>query len=68
MSAFTTGMTLKWSRIVKRVEEADETVLWLELISDGRLLPADMIKDLLAESNEITAIMVASRKSASSGN
>ncbi len=48
------------------VEEADETVLWLELIRDGQLLPADRIKDLLAEANEITAIMVASRKTASS--
>ena len=47
------------------VEEADETVLWLELIVDGGLLPAERIKDLLAEANEITAIMVASRKTAS---
>jgi hypothetical protein len=30
------------------------------------ILPADRIKDLLAEANEITAIMVASRKTASS--
>ena len=48
------------------VEEADETMLWLELVGDGGLLPADRIKDLLAEANEITAIMVASRKTASS--
>jgi four helix bundle protein len=48
------------------VEEADETVLWLELIMDGGLLPAERIRDLLAETNEITAIMVASRKTASS--
>ena len=48
------------------VEEADETVLWLELIIDGELLPAGKVKDLLAEANEITAIMVASRKTASS--
>jgi len=48
------------------VEEADETVLWLELIMDGGLLPAERIRDLLAEANEITAIMVASRKTASS--
>ena len=47
------------------VEEADETVLWLELIIDGGLLPAERIKDLPAEANEITAIMVASRKTAS---
>lgn len=42
------------------VEEADETVLWLELIVDGGLLPAERIRELLAGANEITAIMVAS--------
>jgi four helix bundle protein len=48
------------------VEEADETLLWLELIGEGGLLPGERIKDLLAEANEITAIMVASRKTATS--
>ena len=48
------------------VEEADETVLWLELIRESQLLPESRIKDLLAEANEITAIMVASRRTASS--
>ena len=48
------------------VEEADETMLWLELIGEGGLLPWNRIEDLLAEANEITAIMVASRKTASS--
>lgn len=48
------------------VEETDETVLWLERIIDGELLLADKVKELLAEANEITAIMVASRKTASS--
>ena len=48
------------------VEEADDTMLWLELVGDGGLLPADRIKDLLTEADEITAIMVASRKTASS--
>ncbi len=48
------------------VEEADETVLWLELMRDGQLLPESRIRDLLTEANEITAIMVASRKTASS--
>jgi len=48
------------------VEEADETVLWLELIQDGKLLPENRVGNLLEEANEITAIMVASRKAASS--
>ena len=50
------------------VEEADETVLWLELINEGKLLPENMVTDLLTEANEITAIMVASRKTASQNN
>ncbi len=48
------------------VEEADETVLWLELIQDGKLLPENRVGNLLEEANEITAIMVASRKTDSS--
>ena len=48
------------------VEEADETVLWLELIKDRKLLPENRVGNLLEEANEITAIMVASRKTDSS--
>jgi four helix bundle protein len=43
-------------------EEADETALWIELITEGGLLPAPKTRELLAEANEIVAIMVASRK------
>ena len=48
------------------LEEADETLLWLELISEGNLLPPRRVDPLLNEANELVAIMVASRKSASS--
>jgi len=48
------------------LEEADETLLWLELISEANLLPPKRIDPLLAEANELVAIMVVSRKSASS--
>ena len=48
------------------VEQADETVLWIELIQDGKLLPENRVGNFLEEANEITAIMVASRKTASS--
>lgn len=43
------------------IEEADETVLWLELIAEGNVLPEKQIKPLLAEANEIVAIMNSSR-------
>ena len=46
------------------VEEADESAYWLELIIEGDLLGANLVEPLLQEANELTAIMVASRKSA----
>jgi four helix bundle protein len=45
-------------------EEADECAFWLELIIEGGLLKAARVGKLLQEANEITAIMVASRKGA----
>ena len=45
------------------LEEADETLLWLELIHEAKLLPGKRIAPLLLEANELVAIMVASRKS-----
>src|SRR2546429_6196180 len=42
-------------------EEADETGFWLELVVDAGLLTAAGVKPLLAEPDEITAILVASR-------
>jgi four helix bundle protein len=46
-------------------EEADETAYWLELIVEARLLKATLVEPLLREANELTAIMSASRISAS---
>lgn len=46
------------------VEEADECCYWLELIVEGCLLPEHKVAPLLDEANQLTAIMVASRKSA----
>ncbi|MBC7815740.1 MAG: four helix bundle protein [Planctomycetaceae bacterium] len=48
------------------VEEADESGYWLELIVEGALLAKRLVEPLLKEANELTAIMVASRKSAMS--
>ena len=47
------------------LEEADETQLWLELIIEGKLLPSKRVQSLLSEANELVAIFVTSRKSAS---
>ena len=45
-------------------EEADETMLWLELLGESGTMPADQVAALLREANELTAIMAASRKTA----
>ena len=48
------------------LEEADETLLWLELIHEANLLAAKRVEPLLLEANELVAVMVTSRKSAAS--
>ena len=48
------------------LEEADETQFWLELIIEASLLSAKRVQPLLDEANELVAIFVATRKSASS--
>lgn len=48
------------------VEEADECGYWLELIIDGELSKNTLVEPLLTEANELTAIMVASHKTAQS--
>jgi four helix bundle protein len=47
-------------------EEADESAFWMELIIEGQLMKPKQVELLLQEANELVAIMVASRKSASS--
>ena len=48
------------------LEEADETVLWLELITEAGLLPMKRIEPLLTEAKELVAILASTRKTASS--
>jgi four helix bundle protein len=48
------------------LEEADEALLWLELIGEAKVLPAKRVDPIRIEANELVAIMVASRKSAAS--
>ena len=48
------------------LEEADESLCWLELIRDGELMPGSKIPLLLKEANELTAILAAGKKSAAS--
>lgn len=49
------------------IEKIDECGYWLELIMEGELLPAERVKPLHAEAEELTAIAVAAfRKALSS--
>ncbi len=44
------------------LEEADETLYWLELLVESELMPAHRLKNLMAETNEIVAMLVSSLK------
>ena len=46
------------------VEEADESVFWLELLVDGGIMPKPRLDELTCEANELLAIFVASQKTA----
>ena len=46
------------------VEEADETVFWLEMMSDTGIVRAEKLELLLKEANELLAICAASLRTA----
>ncbi|MBL7065876.1 MAG: four helix bundle protein [Anaerolineae bacterium] len=45
-------------------EEADESLFWLELVVEANLMPVSRVEELIQEADELTAIFVASRKTA----
>jgi four helix bundle protein len=46
------------------VDEADETIFWLECLMESGLVKPDLLRDLLAEANELVAIFAASQRTA----
>jgi four helix bundle protein len=42
------------------LEEADESLFWLELLQDSGVVEPDRIRPLLRETNELVSIFVAS--------
>ena len=46
------------------IEEADESVFWLELLADSGIIPKPRLDELTVEANELVAIFVASQKTA----
>jgi hypothetical protein len=49
------------------VEEADESVFWLELLGDTGVVRPERTRDLLKEANELVAIFGASLRTSKSG-
>lgn len=52
------------SKIEGALQELEETRYWLELLVDAKLLPSSRLQSLLAETDELTAILVSSAKTA----
>jgi four helix bundle protein len=46
------------------IEEADESIFWLEFIIDENLQKKSLVEPLMREAEELTAIFIASRKTA----
>jgi four helix bundle protein len=49
-------------------EEADECLFWLEFLADAGIVEATKLKDLPSEASQLTAIFVASRRTAKNNN
>ena len=47
------------------VEEADESVFWMEILTDSNIVKPDEIKGLMNEANEILKFVSTARKSVS---
>ncbi len=52
------------ARIGIVAEEADESVLWLELLEESGTLPSQRLQEILKEARELAAIFSASQKTA----
>jgi four helix bundle protein len=46
------------------IEEADETLYWLELLADSGRVKATLLANLQNEASELVAIVTAARKTA----
>lgn len=48
------------------VEEADESVFWLEMLSDCEIVPLQKLEQLLKEAHELSGLFTASQRTARS--
>jgi four helix bundle protein len=49
------------------VEEADETLYWLELLKESGFIQPERLRELIKEADELVAIATSSRKTAKAG-
>jgi len=56
------------SKITIVEEECDETLFWLEMIMEAKLIEKEKLESLINEANELTAIFTASGKTAKQNN
>jgi len=54
------------SKIGIVVEEADETVFWLECLTESGIVKRELLEELLIEANELLAVFAASQRTARS--
>jgi four helix bundle protein len=52
------------SILATALREADETLYWLELVRDAKLVRVNLLRDLLDECNQLVAILASSVKTA----
>jgi four helix bundle protein len=55
------------ARVGVVAEEADESVLWLELLEETKVLSSSQLSDISKEARELAAIFSASQKTARTG-
>lgn len=55
-----------YSKLSIVVEEADETLFWMELLVEAEIVKEEKLKELMKEANELLLIMSASRKTVKS--
>jgi len=51
-----------FSKLSIVVEEADESLFWMELLVESGIMPLERLKDLMTENEEIIKIMASARK------
>lgn len=50
------------SKLSISFEEADETLFWIEVIQDLKLIPVDKLSAIIKEATEMASILAAARK------